>query len=267
MPAIVKAAATKPTPLTKLGLAYVVEDDCVKVTGINEGGLLSSTDLKKGHEIITINGTYVEGLSRDAVNTILASIKTEIVITARPQPFKAGWISRTIDEVRKYPNDPSKTYTVPKVVHDVNYSRDTLPEILEVAGVPIYKWRKIHDAIRSEMAPATEMSDGMDEVFQNEMGNYTKKQMIKGGGWQGPGQESHHEKKMFHMTHQCAALTNSANLVATDVSARANVLLAPHGVMCALDLRPTALPKYSTKQQGPGHEVNKPYGLKFMSVE
>ena len=127
------------------------------------------------------------------------------------------------------------------------------------------KWQKIYNAILNEMAPATRESDEMDRVFQTEMGKYTGKQMNK--RFVGFGQESNHEKKVFHMTHQCAVLTSNARLVATDVSIQANALLAPHGIMGALIFRQTKLPKYSTKQKGVGYDVNKLCGLTLMSVK
>mmetsp|Transcript_5805 Transcript_5805/g.10473 ORF Transcript_5805/g.10473 Transcript_5805/m.10473 type:complete len:273 (+) Transcript_5805:109-927(+) len=272
MTAIIRAAATKPTPSTKLGLGYIVKDNRVTVTAIAEGGLLSSTNLKKGHEIITINGTYVEDLPTNEVGAILASVEKDLVITARPQPFKAGWDTRSVEKeetkTHHVSGTPSKSYKVKvtSINHDMNCSRDTLPEILQSAGVPMYKWQKIYDAISLEMAPATYKSDEMDNLFQKELLGYTGKQMVK-GGLVGFGTESNHEKKVYQMTYQCAALTNNANLVATDVSIRANALLAPHGIMCALDLRLTRLPKYTSKQMGQGYDVNKPCGLKFMAVE
>ena len=244
MSAVINITVIKPFPSSKLGIAWIIEDNCVKITKVREGGLFWESGLKEGQEIIAINRTHVDGFSWDEVKAIFASIETTISITARTKPFIASF----------------------DMDRQMSCDRHQIPEILEAAGVPLYKWRKIYQLIESEMVEATSKSVEMDQIYRDEMCNYTNKQMIKGGGWMGPGQESHHEKKVFHMTHQCAALANNATLVATNVSIRANALLVPHDITVSLYLRSLKLPRYSTKQSGEAHVALKPYGLRFMSL-
>lgn len=253
MSPVINATATKPTPSSKIGLWWAVKDNCVKITKVVEGGLFSTSELKEGQEIITINGSHVDGLDNDEVRVIFASIKTDIHITARPKPFIAFF------KINRRAQSNTVHYD-----YDMNCNRHEIPEILEAAGVPLHKWRKIYHLIKSEMAEATSKSVELDRIFREEMGVYTGKQMSK--GYLGFGQESNHEKKVINMTHQCAALANNATLTSTDVSIRANALLAPHGITVSVFLKSLLLPKYSTKQKGEAHEANKPFGLRFMSL-
>ena len=146
----------------------------------------------------------------------------------------------------------------------MNCNPDELPIIMKAAGVPPHKWRKIYQLIESELVEATWKSVEMDEIYRHEMYNYTNKQM--GKGYVGLGYESKHERKVLLMTHQCAALANNATLAATGVSIHANALLAPHGILASLYLKKAELPIYSTKQKG-ANFANKPYGLRFVSLE
>lgn len=255
----ITVSATKPTPTTKLGLAYVINDR-VKVTGLSEGALLSTTGLEVGQEIITINGTHVEGETREVVKSILASVESDITITARLQPFVLG----CRDVVKKpHPSNPRLSQTA--IVYDMSAPRNDLPAMLKTVGVPLYKWKKMHDAVREELIPALTASDEVEQMYQAEMKSYTSKQMIK-GGLVGFGTESEHEKKTYHMVHQCAELTNNANLIALDISTYASGMLAQYGIVCRLDLQERELPRFSSKQGGL-KKVNVPRGLKFMSIE
>lgn len=244
MSPIINATATKPTPSAKLGIAYLVKDDGVVITNVNEKGLLSTSGLKVGHQIVTINGTHVDGLTVEEVGAALASSK--IHITARPEPFVAFF---KVDRGS---------------VTELNFNRNAIPEILEAAGVPMHKWRKICHLIGSEMAQATAKSVEMERIFRSEMSNYRNQQMAK--GYIGFGTESMHEKKVFCMTHQCAALDNNATLAATDASIRANALLAQHGIVVSVFLMSKESPKFSSKQRET-YVANKPYGLRFTSLE
>ena len=243
---VINATATKPSPSSKIGVVFGIQQDphCVKITKVVKGGLFSKSGLEEGQEVITINGTHVDGLSKDEVTAIIASIETKINITAKTKPN---------------PRDPTRAY------HDMNCNPDELPIIMKAAGVPPHKWRKIYQLIESELVEATWKSVEMDEIYDREMYNYTNKQMAK--GYVGLGFESSHERKALLMTHQCAALANNATLAATDVSIHANAFLAPHGILASLYLVKAELPIYSTKQKGGANFANKPYGLRFVSLE
>jgi len=123
MSAVINITVIKPFPSSKLGIAWIIEDNCVKITKVREGGLFWESGLKEGQEIIAINRTHVDGLSWDEVKAIFASIETTISITARTKPFIASF-----DMDRRMSCD-----------------RHQIPEILEATGVPLYKWRKEED--------------------------------------------------------------------------------------------------------------------------
>lgn len=243
--------ANKPTPSSKLGFNYAVSDDRVVVTKVSEG-VLSSTELTAGQEIISINGTFVKGFSVEQVKQVLNTIKYDIMMEVESEPTKAYAVFRgTRFNAGEY---------------QLNCSRDKPPALLVTAGVPLRKWQMIYESL-TEMAVATAKSYDMDAVFQKECIMYEQCQSIRKVPNTHHLSGRHEDRVLYQRSHHCAVLGNNATLVATNVLAKANALLAPHGTMCALVMHTTMLAKYSSTEQHQQDTMMKPCGIEFMSVE
>ncbi len=72
----------KSSPRQRVGVSFVAEDDIVRVSKIEPSGLASTTDLREGDKILSINGTEIPGLSAKETAAILRQSSGEIEILA-----------------------------------------------------------------------------------------------------------------------------------------------------------------------------------------
>merc|ERR1719183_27279 len=221
-------------------------------------------------EIIEINGTKVGGAKKGQIKDIFNSATDEISIVARIPSFKAMARYEKSSYLLSRENHGDMTYHARRneivCKPSLNFSRNIVPPILASANVSKAKWIIIYDLITKNLVPATQSSVEMDEVFRREMSQYTTKQfnkaLVQGRHW-----ENKHEVKCLRMTHHCAMLNNNATLVATNVLAAINSILASgrHDVVASLALFSESIPNYSTKQYGSNMAL-KPCGVEFSYV-
>jgi hypothetical protein len=67
-------SATKPDADSKLGFSYKVFGGKIVVTSVNETGIFADGSLKADMEIVSINGTNVTGMDRDAFKAVLSQL-------------------------------------------------------------------------------------------------------------------------------------------------------------------------------------------------
>lgn len=206
------------------------------ITRVFDSGLFGGSGLLPGQELLSVNGTDMRGKSLDEVLATLQSIESEITINAGP----GKQIGKLYCSLQK---NGTKT-----TLHFSSQQASRVPPFLGSMGVSQRKWSRLVESFQTQLLPAIQQSLTMDQVLGNEMTAYTGKQM--GKGYVGFGQESHHEKKVFLMTHQSAIQHSNLTMVAQNVLTKANALLNCHGVMAELDFTVKGLPNYSTKQRG-----------------
>ena len=260
MAAITIATRTKESPNSKVGISFVATTDGrIMLSQVDASGMFGGSGLHAGQEILSINGTTMRGKTTSVVLATLKSLDRDVTIQAGPGKQSAMLncsISRKGGDGRYTP--PTETLTFN------SQQASQVPLFLRSMGVSPRKWERVVESFRTELLPAVQQSLTMDRVLGSEMGVYTGKQMEK--GYWGFGQESHHEKKVFLMTHQAAVLHSNVALVANNVVSKANALLNRHGVMAELSFTVKELPNYSTKQRGK-NTINIPTAIKFTPID
>ena len=219
--------ATKPTPTSKLGIAYNVTPAGVIMDGINEGSLFDNTKLKAGHLIVSVNGTSMASLTRPQVGAVFGSLTKDICL---------------------------------EVWTPLNCSRDQVPAILSEGGqtpVPLIKWQQIYDQVVNNMIPASNAYKELRKEFQGHMKHFVKNQMIK-GGLIGLGTESKGERDMLLLTNQLGSVANNATLVSNNILGMSNASLNSHGIATMIGLE--------TMNAGKSKWII-PDGIGFMIIE
>lgn len=85
--------ATKPEADSKLGFTYKTKKDGIMVETVKEEGLFSGTDLAKGQEVLSVNGTSVQGMDKSEFKDVLAALgagEVSIVVA----DHSAKWATR-----------------------------------------------------------------------------------------------------------------------------------------------------------------------------
>ena len=237
MTTITIATRTKPNPNSKVGIAFARNTDGrIMITRVFDSGLFNGSGLLPGQELLSINGADMHGKSLDEVLATLKSIETEITINAGPGK-QSAMLCCSLEK--------HETQTR---LHFGSQQASRVPPFLASKGVSTHKWSRLVEAFQTQLLPAIQQSLTMDQVLGNEMRAYTGKQM--GKGFVGFGQESHHERKVFLMTHQAAIQHSNLTMVANNVVTKANALLNGHGVMAEFDFTVKGLQNYSTNQRG-----------------
>jgi hypothetical protein len=260
---IVTAEVIKPTPESKLGISFVQDTPGVIVlTKIAETSLFANTPLRVGQQILSVNDVSVDVTTTvPSVLAILQSSPKRVVLTAAP-PSSLGKLLYSENKIR-VPDGSAGGFSIQTQLV-LNSDRNTVPPGLASMGVTSKKWARIVDAYSNDFLTAMNAANRMDTIFRKEMDHYVGAQMVRGSF--GFGTESAHERKVFHMCHQQAVLSNNCNLVATNLLAKTNALLnAPHGVLVQLLFKGTDLRKISAKPQP--DQALQPIGLEFLPVE
>jgi C-terminal processing protease CtpA/Prc len=71
---ILRVAAIKPEPTSKLGFTYKYIGNKIVVASVKEDGIFADTELRKGQEIVSINSKRVGGLNKDEFRGLLQSL-------------------------------------------------------------------------------------------------------------------------------------------------------------------------------------------------
>lgn len=154
---ILRISATKSAPDSKLGITYVVNNSAMILTHISDSSIFAAGDLQVGHKIVSINGNAVSGVSKDEVKMILESLGKEVIFDV-----KNSWSSTFL------------------LKNERNYSRTTVPSFLEIAGVPLSKWKHICDLLENELKPVVAKYLEMNRIYNREMEDYTEVRQL---GW------------------------------------------------------------------------------------
>lgn len=86
---VLAVEAIKETESTKLGFTYKVLKNKVTVESVKPGSIFGGTELAKGQEILSINGTAVRGMSRDQFREVLTGLSPGTVRLIVSDSFKA----------------------------------------------------------------------------------------------------------------------------------------------------------------------------------
>jgi len=116
---LIVVAAQKETDTTKLGFTYKVLKNSILIESVKPDGIFGSTELAKGQEIMSINGTNVRGFARDQFRETLSSLPAGTVRIVVSDSFKAlvakgGIRTVTAEKV----NDDTKLGFTYKVLRD-----------------------------------------------------------------------------------------------------------------------------------------------------
>ena len=210
--------ASKPTPSTKLGFKFVSHEGIPQVTHINEDSILKSSDLRVGHDILAVNGTCVK---QSSFTTLLKECGDHITFDVILPNFKA--------------------------ICDKNFrmscSPQTVPYLLEGAGVSEHKWQTIYSDITGELLPNSLKMSRSFTTFHAQMKGYVVGSTFLTGDMG----DNRREKDAFK--HLCATAAQNSNtvLISSNLVNKTNALLAPHGVMCEISYylqNPSAKGKY-----------------------
>ena len=226
--------ASKPTPSTKLGFKFVINKGIPQVTHINEDSILRSSDLRVGHEILTVNGSCVK---QHSFSTLLKEAGDHITFDVILPDFQA-----ICDEDFK-----------------MTCSSETVPYLLEGAGVSERKWQKIYDDITGKLLPSSMKMSRYFERFHAHMKGY-----VFGATFlTGDRGDNRMEKDCFKLL--CASAANNSNtlLISNNLVNKTNALLAPHGIICELSY---SLQRPSDKNKFVDQPLFVPNGLVFMHL-
>jgi S1-C subfamily serine protease len=81
---ILRIAAIKPEPTSKLGFTYKYIGNKIVVASVKDDGIFADTELKKGQEIVSINSKRVAGLNKDQFRGLLQSLpQGKIIISVK----------------------------------------------------------------------------------------------------------------------------------------------------------------------------------------
>eukprot|EP00978_Attheya_sp_CCMP212_P038002 scaffold184086_cov53-Attheya_sp.AAC.1 len=132
---------------------------------------------------------------------------------------------------------------------ELNMERDTVPSLLDDAGVSLVIWTIIHDALKFELAPKLAKVEMFERKWSFILMDYKTNQiMVKGYvGW---GLESGFEKNIFKLLILVAKSASNANLIASNVLAKANAILNPLGIFVQSDHRNKTAIQYSPPKEG-----------------
>jgi C-terminal processing protease CtpA/Prc len=75
-PEVITAVAYKPTPDSKVGIRFVAN----RISHVKGGGLFSSSDLRVGQEVVSINDQPVDGKSGTEIAAMIASVPRVVTI-------------------------------------------------------------------------------------------------------------------------------------------------------------------------------------------
>ncbi len=99
----------KSSPRQRVGVSFVAEDDIVRVSKIEPGLAASTTDLREGDKILSINGKEISGLSAKETATILRQSSGDIEILASNDEEDVESFNKAVEEAEteteaEYPN-------------------------------------------------------------------------------------------------------------------------------------------------------------------
>eukprot|EP00571_Detonula_confervacea_P006993 CAMPEP_0172323050 /NCGR_PEP_ID=MMETSP1058-20130122/47742_1 /TAXON_ID=83371 /ORGANISM="Detonula confervacea, Strain CCMP 353" /LENGTH=290 /DNA_ID=CAMNT_0013038965 /DNA_START=135 /DNA_END=1007 /DNA_ORIENTATION=- len=252
---ILAVTATKPRADSRLGFKYerVVNTSIIIVTAVNEHGLFSGTDLKRGQEIISINGTRPQNLERGTMGAFLALLPTGNVtfIVKSKIPPNDG----VIFKCTAIPDRSGSQIHGTRMETGI----DDMPKILKDASVPREKWLLIYTLISDELMPVSFKCVKSNETYNRDMHLYLR---LK---------RSNHTdatlEKAVHMKGvQTGILHNNVTIVAMAVKDRVNSMLAKHHIMAVLAYESIRLPQYPTEKQST-NQMMIAVGFNFYSMD
>jgi hypothetical protein len=223
MKTVVLASATKSHPEAKVGVSFASEDGRIIVLGINPAGLFANTELRPGLEIVTINGSRVQGMTANEVKALLASLNGEVVIQA--QPIKQSFVLTS-----PRTNGYSSHFQIP-----------ALPTLFKSKQVPEEEWREFVSQYQNELLPHVETLSSLERVFNKLMEGFVGQQMVR--GYVGFGSESMQEKKAHTLVHHTAIEHSNLSMVATNLLMEANATFNSYGIWAKLVFEERSVPK------------------------
>ncbi|CAB9522724.1 expressed unknown protein [Seminavis robusta] len=232
-----KVTATKPSMKTKVGLVFFAgNNDTIVLDDIKEYSIFQGSNLKIGQEIISINGTKVQGMGVSAVKTLLEYADGQVVIE---QP---GVLVQEEEE------ETAQQSVVPTVVGQVyhltwsfdgslinNPQREELPNIFKRKQIPLAVWQSVLDSAM-EIAHSMKSFTQSEERYKHfmEQHYFVNRQMVTGVGF---GTESRDEKKAYTLTHDTAFAHSNLSMVASSVVAKASGMMSYYGITAQLIFR------------------------------
>ena len=227
-------SVNKSSPDDKLGIVYTLNDRGMVVDEIGAGSLLSTTSLRAGQCVTSINGEPVTGgWSRETVRNILGATTGEVHLEVwTPMAISRNQVPAFIEEISSSP-------------------------------VPLLKWQTIYHSIEKEMVPAVNQIERNEKFYKLFMQDYVHKQM--GKGYIGFGLESKHEHKALNLVRRTSEVYSTAALVVTNGVSTANALLAKHDI--AVKIRYSTSKKSSGSKYLPDAFHKIPEGIGFMKID
>ena len=242
----ISATGTKSSPDSRVGIGFASHaGGKIILTNIIETSLFHGSDLRVGHEIVSVNGTVVRGMDVYEIKAMLASIEKEVNIQAQSVPQ-----SYTLES----------TIAVDGV--NVSLEKPDLPVIFKSKNVPRDEWDQIFAMFKTEIVPRVHYSLKLDKLLETEFKGFVGSQMIRGAI--GFGTESAQEKQVFMMTHQAAIQHSNLSMTASNVLMEINAMVNPYGIRARLVFTEQDLPKIPGLQSRKNN-VLIPTGIKFIA--
>ena len=239
---VISVTVTKPTPKSKLGIAYrqchnnndSTGQSKIVISKVRPDGLFRKNQslcrLVPGQEIVAINDHILQpGTTVETVKEILDGLTDEVslqVRTARYLTFSVGYQSTmksTDTEIDK---------VVPRGATKVSTTTDgkaattacDLPDIFRQAGVPVELYRYIVDVLLcQQVLPHADMALERQEKVMEALSRYNLTAL--GNDWLGDAFQWDQQKAVFDKTNSASNCTNNAAVMTSNVLAEANALL------------------------------------------
>lgn len=215
---VITVKCIKPEYNSKLGFSYTILGSRPPiVTNVSETSLFHGTDLREGHEILTINGTCVTNIGAKAFQRLLEYLpKGEVTLEVDAPP-------RDEDKIL-FGFEVDASEKEPKIV--ARMKTDACPGILQLAGVSDEKWSTVHALVQGRLMPMSlQCVQANDEFEQASTRAAAKGTFVT---------ESNLVLKAVDAGTKACVELNHATLAATVIKDRVNALLSEYGVMTTL---------------------------------